>query len=134
MGNRIPLTVGEYMTGSPITVGPRVTMAEARQLMRDHGVRHLPVMQAGLLSGIVSARDLALVESLPDVDPKNVAVEEAMSEDVYAIALDTPLRIVTAEMAERKLGSAVVVQDGKVVGVFTVTDACRALTLMLSLL
>jgi acetoin utilization protein AcuB len=109
-------------------------MAEAHQIMRDHGVRHLPVMQAGLLSGIVSARDLALVESLPDVDPRKIAVEEAMSEDVYSVSPDTSLRVVTAEMAERKLGSAVVVQDGKVIGVFTVTDACRALTLLLSLL
>jgi len=72
--------------------------------------------------------------SLADFDPKELSVDEAMSEDVYAVSPDTPLRIVTAEMAERKLGSAVVVDGEKVIGVFTVTDACRALTLVLSLL
>lgn len=134
MKNRIPVTVREYMTESPVTVGPQVTMAEAHEIMREHGVRHLPVMHGGKLIGMVTARDLALVESLADFDPKELSVDEAMSEDVYSVSPDTPLRMVTAEMAERKLGSAVVVQGEKVIGVFTVTDACRALTLVMSLL
>jgi acetoin utilization protein AcuB len=134
MTKRIPPTVREYMTDSPVTVGPQVTLAEAHVIMREHNVRHLPVMHGGRLIGMVSARDLALVESLADFDPKELSVDEAMSEDVYAVSPDAPLRIVTAEMAERKLGSAVVVEGEKVIGVFTVTDACRALTRSLSLL
>jgi len=134
MKNRIPQTVREYMTESPVTIGPQVTMAAAHELMRERGVRHLPVMHGGKLIGMVTARDLALVASLADFDPKELSVDEAMSEDVYAVSPDAPLRIVTAEMAERKLGSAVVVQGEKVIGVFTVTDACRALTQVLSLL
>jgi acetoin utilization protein AcuB len=134
MNKRVPQTVGEYMTASPLTVGPQVTLAEAHEIMREHNVRHLPVMQGGKLIGMVTARDLALVESLADFDPKEISVDEAMSEDVYAVSPDAPLRIVTAEMAERKLGSAVVVDGEKVIGVFTATDACRALTLLLSLM
>jgi acetoin utilization protein AcuB len=122
------------MTESPQTVGPQVSMAQAHTIMREHGVRHLPVMQAGRLIGMVTARDLALVEALADFDPKELSVDEAMSEDVYAVSPDAPLSMVTAEMAERKLGSAVVVDGEKVIGVFTVTDACRALTLILALL
>jgi acetoin utilization protein AcuB len=132
MKNPIPSAVREYMTESPLTIGPQVSLAEGHAIMREHGIRHLPVMHGGKLVGMVTARDLVLVESLADFDPREVQVEEAMSEDVYAVAPDAPLRIVTAQMAERKLGSAVVVEAGKVIGVFTVTDACRALTFILS--
>ena len=121
------------MTESPQTVGPQVTLAQAHEIMREHGIRLLPVMHGGRLIGMVTARDLALVESLAEFDPKELSVDEAMSEDIYAVSPDAPLRVVTAEMAERKLGSAVVVEGQKVIGVFTVTDACRALTLILSL-
>jgi acetoin utilization protein AcuB len=134
MRNTAPLTVREYMTENPVTVGPQVSMAEAHAIMRERNLRHLPVMQGGYLIGMVTARDLALVEALADFDPKELSVDEAMSEDVYAVSPESPLRAVTAQMAERKLGSAVVVDGGKVVGVFTVTDACRALTLLLALM
>jgi acetoin utilization protein AcuB len=133
MKTNIPTTVRAYMTESPMTVGPQVSLAEAHTIMREREVRHLPVMQGGRLIGMVTARDLALVEALADFDPKEISVDEAMSEDVYAVSPDAPLRMVTAEMADRKLGSAVIVEAGRVVGVFTVTDACRALTQMLSL-
>jgi acetoin utilization protein AcuB len=134
MKNHIPTTIRAYMTESPMTIGPQVSLAEAHAIMREREIRHLPVMQGGRLIGMVTARDLALVESLADFDPKEISVEEAMSEDVYAVSPDAPLRMVAAEMAERKLGSAVVEERGKVIGVFTVTDACRALTLAFGLL
>ena len=45
--------------------------------------------------------------------------------DIYAVERDEPLDRVLAEMAERHIGSAVVTDGGKLVGVFTATDACR---------
>jgi acetoin utilization protein AcuB len=128
----IPTTIRDHMTGHPLTIDPKRSMADAHRLMREHKIRHLPVVHGGQLLGLVSLRDLALVESLPGTDPEEVAVEEAMSEDVYAVSPEAPLGIVAAEMAERKLGSAVVIQRGEVVGVFTMTDACRSLSLVLS--
>jgi acetoin utilization protein AcuB len=133
MRTTIPKTVRGYMTTSPTTVGPQVTMAEAHQIMREHRIRHLPVMHAGQLVGMVTSRDLALVESLADVDPREISVDEAMSAEVYAVSPDAPLSMVAAEMAERKLGSAVVIEGGAVVGVFTAIDACHALAQVLAL-
>jgi acetoin utilization protein AcuB len=57
-----------------------------------------------------------------------------MSQEVFTVSPDSPLRMAAQEMAERKLGSAVVVEHGNVVGVFTATDACRVLALVLSFL
>jgi acetoin utilization protein AcuB len=130
----IPLTVGEYMTPTPVTIDPERTLNDAHQIMRSRLVRHLPVTRGGQLLGIVTARDLSLVESLPGVDPAEVPVEDAMSQEVFTVTPNSPLRMAAEKMAERKLGSAVVVEHGNVVGVFTATDACRVLALVLSLL
>ena len=54
-------------------------------------------------------------------------VADAMTEEPYFTAPDRPIDEVAAEMAEHKYGSAIVVQNGKVVGIFTTTDACAAL-------
>jgi acetoin utilization protein AcuB len=72
------------------------------------------------------------VESLPDVSPAEVPVEDAMSTDLYTISPDAPLSLAAAEMADRKLGSVIVVEHGNVVGMFTAVDACRALAQALS--
>lgn len=49
--------IGEVMTPAPITVGSHGTMSRALRLMRDAGVRHLPVVDGDILLGMVSARD-----------------------------------------------------------------------------
>ena len=123
-----PATIEQYMTPSPHSIGVEQTLATAEDMMREHGFRHLPVLHGGELVGILSARDLELVEALPDVDRSRVRVEEAMSPVPYTVEPDTELRQVAREMAERKLGSAVVMHGTRVIGVFTTTDALRALT------
>jgi acetoin utilization protein AcuB len=116
------------MSPSPHSIGGDQTLDIAHAMMRKHGIRHLPVLSAGRLLGIVSQRDLYLVESLQDVDPRRVAVEEAMSQDVYRVSPDAQLQAVARTMTQRKYGCAVVMDQGHVVGMFTTVDALRALT------
>ena len=54
--------------------------------MREHGIRHLPVLDGGRLAGVVSERDLLFIDKLVDVDHERVPVSEAMSQDVYAVS------------------------------------------------
>lgn len=115
-----------YMTTTPHTIGVDQTIARAHQVMREHRLRHLPVLSGGRLVGVLSDRDLHLVETLRDVDPQTVRVEEAMTPDVYVVAPEAPLEEVVKDMATHKYGSAVVVDDAHVVGIFTTVDACRA--------
>jgi acetoin utilization protein AcuB len=119
------------MTPAPRTIAPLRMLSQAHDLMRTHRIRHLPVLAGDKLVGIVSQRDLMLIETLPGVNPAEVPVEDAMTRDVFVVQTTTPLAKVTAEMADRKRGSAVVMQDDRVVGVFTVTDACRVLARLL---
>lgn len=119
------------MSTVPHTIGADQTMAAAHETMRKHQIRHLPVLSASRLVGILSDRDLHMVETLRDVDPERVRVEEAMSQEVYAIRPDAPIDEVVKEMARHKYGSAVIVDNDHVVGVFTTVDACRAFSEML---
>lgn len=51
-------TVAEIMTADPVTVSPSTTVTECMQLMTDHRFRHLPVVDAGALVGLVSIGDV----------------------------------------------------------------------------
>ncbi len=126
MTKAIP-TVQKYMSYLPHTIGQEQTLASAHKMMREHRIRHLPVLEGGRLVGLISERDLALVESFKDVDPEKVLVQESMSEQVYHVTPEAPLDEVATEMAEHKYGSAVVMSNGKVVGMFTAVDALSAL-------
>ena len=125
MTKAIP-TVQKYMTTSPHTIGSDQTLARAHAVLREHAIRHLPVLRGGKLVGMLTERDLALVEALDGVDANEVTVDDAMSGEVYTVRPDAPLDEVVREMASKKYGSAVVVQNHKVVGIFTAVDVCSA--------
>lgn len=130
MSKPIP-SIQKHMTTSPHSIGVDQPLSRAHTVMREHGIRHLPVLTGGKLVGMLTDRDLHLVETLKDVDPQKVTVEEAMSTMVYAITPETPLDVVVSTMAEHKYGSAVVMQNEKVVGIFTTVDVCRTLAELL---
>lgn len=116
-----------YMTAMPHTIGRHQTMNHAHDVMRRLSLRHLPVLDGGKLVGVVTERDLHLMETLKGTDPRNVTVDEAMSPDPYTVSPETPLSTVAREMASHKYGCAIVVEGARVVGIFTTVDALRAL-------
>jgi len=92
--------------------------------MRELEIHHLPVTDQGELVGEVSMRDLLVIEGLDGVDATRVPVEEAMIEDPYTVAPETPIDEVAAHMAARRIGSAIVTDgEGVIEGIFTTTDA-----------
>jgi acetoin utilization protein AcuB len=123
--------IERFMSPCPQTIGQEQPLALGHRIMREHGIRHLPVLHAGKLVGVLSQRDLHFIETLQDVDPDAVEVSEAMSKDTYAVGPKSPLREVAAQMAQHKFGSAVVLEGERVVGIFTTVDALRALSELL---
>ena len=130
MSKPIP-KVQAFMTTHPYSIGRDQPLARAHAVMREHSIRHLPVLEGGQLVGVLSDRDLHLIESLKDVDPSLLLVDEAMSTEVFSVSPDASLDEVAESMAEHKYGCAVVLQNHHVVGIFTTVDVCRALSVLL---
>jgi len=126
------MKVAQFMTGDPYCIERGEPLHEAHRLMRARHVRHLPVLDQGQLVGIVSERDLYLLETLRTVDPGKEPVSEAMTERPFTVTPDASVRAVVREMQQKKYGSAVVVLASRVVGIFTRTDALRALESLLA--
>lgn len=120
------------MSVQPATITRTASLADAHDIMRGHQVRHLPVLDAeGQLCGIVTERDLHLIETLADADPETTLVEDAMTENPFIVTADTPLDEVLQIMAEHKYGSVIVVGREGVEGIFTTIDACSVFAQML---
>lgn len=119
--------VSEHMTLQPHTIGKDQPLSTASAMMREHAIRHLPVLHGGQLLGIVSDRDVGLLEGLEDVDPDRVTVEEAMTAEPYSVAPTVHLAEVVSYMADHKYGAAVVMEGRQVAGIFTTVDALRLL-------
>jgi CBS domain-containing protein len=123
-----PPQLKDVMTPFPYSVDAEAPIDQAVQFMREHKIRHLPVTEKGALKSVVTDRDIKLVLG-PDFaypDGREVKVRDAMVEDCYSVDLATPLAAVVRHMGEHRLGSALVTRRGKLAGVFTSTDACRA--------
>ena len=121
-------TVGQFMTAHVHVIGMESCLAEARKLMAEHGIRHLPVMDGRHVVGLLSERDLSRLEGFPMLSMSSVTVPDAMSTLPYVVEPDTPLVDVLRNLVEQRLGSAIVTdENGKVVGIFTATDAIKLL-------
>ena len=119
--------VSEFMSTSTRAIGADQPLSIAHRVMREHDIRHLLVLRGEQIVGIVSQRDLHLVETFKDADPDEILVEEAMTENVFTVPPEAALDGVVGIMAERKLGSVVVMRGDRVEGIFTTTDALQAL-------
>jgi acetoin utilization protein AcuB len=117
-------TLKAAMSPFPYSIAIDAAVEEARHLMSQHNVRHLPVVDGQRLVGIVSDRDLRVLfcaANIADFKVRDVYVAEP-----YVVELDTPLECVLGEMADRQIGAALVTRNGKLAGIFTAVDACRS--------
>jgi acetoin utilization protein AcuB len=129
-GARMP-SIGDHMTRQPLTIRRDAILTEAHALMRQHRIRHLPVLDEGRLVGIVTQHDLHLIETLPDSDPDEVLVEDAMTEHVFVASPDDDLADVVEQMGQHKYGSVVVTSPAGIEGIFTMVDAMQVLAQLL---
>ena len=125
-------TIQKYMTVLPHSIGDEQTLEKAQDMMRTHSIRHLPVLHGGKIVGVITDRDLKLVSGLKDVDFRKIKVLEAYSPEPYITSPSARLDEVTAFMAEKKYGCAVVADNNKLVGIFTEIDAMKALASLLA--
>ena len=121
--------IKSVMTPFPYSIETERTVGDARNMMNQHNVHHLPVMRDGKLIGVISERDVRFGEDCSpekDASPDQLHVGDVCEAKAYVVALNTPLDQVLLHMARTHTGAALVTKEDRLVGIFTMTDACRA--------
>jgi acetoin utilization protein AcuB len=139
------MQVRDVMTAKPMTIDPEAPVETAVAVMRERGLRHLPVVDVdGRLIGIVTDRDLrsamfgsALAEHLPPEQGgrlraltatlNDVRVSHVMTWQVVTVGPQAPVAQAAAIMANVRIGSLPVVEGMRLVGIVTEHDVLKAL-------
>jgi acetoin utilization protein AcuB len=126
------MLVRDVMSHPAVAIAPAMALEEAYRFMQERGVRHLPVLDAGRLVGVVTDRDLRLATSAlaPTPFPAGSSVSVVMSRDPMTADPADPVEDAARTMREKKIGCLPVVQDGGLVGIVTGLDLLDALLRM----
>lgn len=124
-------SIEHYMTSDPVCIDAAASMAEASDRMLRLGCRHLPLLSAGKLVGVVSLRGLYRLETRDSLARATRPVYDAL-EEPFVVIRGMPVTEVAARMAAGRWEAAIVVEEGRVVGIFTEADALRALVTIAS--
>lgn len=123
--------VRHFMTPNPVIIDGGLSLSDAFTRMFQIHVRHLPVYVRGHLVGILSDRDVGHLSAVKGVDPDKFTAEQACTPNPYVCSPDTPLEQAVLVLIEHKFGAALVMENGALLGMFTVIDALQALVALL---
>jgi len=121
-------TVGEIMTGPVVTVPPSTLVEDALRLMREKRIHSVVVEpdQASGAYGIMTQRDVLRKIVAADRPLRNVTVRDLMTSPLIAVSPDTSIRQCSIIMLDANIRRAVVMKDGKLVGIVSDTDIFQA--------
>ena len=119
------LTVDAFTTPCPKVVSPNASLDELEKLMKENGIRHIPVMENRKVVGIISERDIYFVYRLGL--SANCRAKDIMQKNPYQVDPETKISEVAFYMSKNKYGSALVTSTQGDLGIFTSTDALNAL-------
>ncbi len=125
------MRIKHWMIKDVVTVSPEATVEDAIQLMKKHSIRHLPVTEGDRLVGLVtesSIRQYAL-PSLLDLPVREVMIINPITIDAEA-TIDEAARLIY----RYKIGGLPVLQDGRLVGILTITDLLEAFIELMGIL
>jgi acetoin utilization protein AcuB len=127
-------TVRDFMTADPTTLGPEDPLLQAVLTVRSLSIRHIPIVKDGELVGLITDRDLGraspsiLGRTTPEeynlVFQQNT-IQRVMVKNPTTINADALLGDAVRLMQENKWGCIPVVDDGKLVGILSITDVLR---------
>ena len=122
-------TIDEVMTTELITISPSMNLAEARTLMQENRIHHLPVVNehndlVGLLTltDVLAATDSRLRDEASRIHARDIHVRDVMVNDVITVDARASLRQAALFIEKHKIGCLPVVRDRKLMGIITDTD------------
>lgn len=130
------MIVAKRMMRNPVWVDENDPMKKAMDLLKERGIRHLPVLKGGeRLVGIVSERDIKQASPSPATALEireiyylldKVKVRQIMTRRPYTVSPTAPIEEAALIMREKKIGCLPVVDEGRLVGILTETDILDA--------
>ena len=121
-------SIDTIMSTNLITVPPSATLAEARTLLHDHKIHHLPVVDDKVLVGILSltnvlaATDSFLRDDSSRIRATGIQVSEVMVKDVATVDIRASLRQAALFLEKHQIGCLPVMNDKELIGIITSTD------------
>jgi predicted transcriptional regulator len=128
------IRVRDIMREKIVTISAGERLSTVEDIMTLGGVRHMPVVRAGTLVGVVSERDLlrASLSNLSDFGNAErraflqaVEIQRVMSSPAIVISPDATVEEAAHVMAERKIGCLPVLDGEELLGMVTETDVLR---------
>lgn len=122
------MTLDMIMSTDLVTINPRQTLAEARALMHDRKIHHLPVIDADALVGLVTltnvlaATDSILRDDDNRIHANDICVGDIMVTEVATVDVHASLRQAALFLEKHRIGCLPVMSDGKLTGIITDTD------------
>lgn len=120
-------TIDAVMTPYPYSIEIDAHLSTAKAMLTQFKIRHLPVRDGNNWVGVVTERNLEMAQAL-GVDmsvSSNVRIGDLCQHNAYSVAPGEPLAHVLRYMATESHDSVLVVKDGKLLGIFTATDALK---------
>ncbi len=121
--------IDTIMTTDVVTVPPTASLADARELMHEHRIHHLPVVNAdhaliGLvtLTDVLAASDSSLRNDDSRIHAADITLAEAMVTDVATVSSAASVRQAALFIEKHKIGCLPVVDNGKLTGIITDSD------------
>ena len=127
------MIVRRWMTTGVVTIKKEASIQEALALMKEHSIRHLPVVNdARALLGWVTDADLrgVLIASMLE----ELTLEDIMVRKPRTAHPDMRLEDAAQLILERRIGGLPVIENGKLMGVITVVDILSAFINIMGLL
>lgn len=116
------MKIRKVMTAPVVTCDVNDSIQRCAQLMRDHNVGFMPVVNGtGDVVGVVTDRDLA-IRALAEARPATTPVQAFLSGDVVACRADDELWFAEETLARSQKIRLVVTEDGMAVGVVSLAD------------
>ncbi len=116
------MKVSEVMTKDIVSIGMTATAAEVAKKMQSENVGELLVLEAGLLKGIVTDRQIAIKVVASGQDPLKVKVEEVMTKNPSSISPDKEIHEAGKIIGEHGYRRVPVLEGGKPVGIISIAD------------
>jgi acetoin utilization protein AcuB len=114
--------VHQRMTRNPVTVAPKALLSTAREKMIAGKFRRVPVVQDGVLVGMLTDRDLRQYMGVEE----RTRVEAAMTETPLTVAPTLTVEEATQLMLKHQISGLPVLESGQLVGIITTSDILKA--------